>query len=71
MEEGSITLYRQNYKETFLFFLFFAHEVIIRPRFWYFSSTTRRDQPLLNHIFRETNASSSVPTDAELNSTDN
>ena len=71
IEEGSITLYRQNYKETFLFFLFFAHEVIIRPRFWYFSSTTRRDQPLLNHIFRETSASSSVPTDAELNSTDN
>ena len=71
MEEGSITLYRQNCKESFLFFLFFAHEVVIRPRFWYLSSITRRDQPLLNHIFRETSSPAAVPAEPEAGSTGN
>lgn len=50
MDSGTITLYRSECKEFFLFFLIFAHEMIINPRFWYFSSVTKRDKPLLKHM---------------------
>lgn len=61
IEEGSITLYRQNCKESFLFFLLFANEVIIRPRFWYLSSTTTRVKPFLSQFSREEHS----PEDSE------
>jgi hypothetical protein len=47
MEHGPITLYRPTCKEHFIFFLLFAREMIINPRFWYLTCASKRTNPLL------------------------
>ncbi len=50
MDHGAITLYRTACKEHFIFFLLFAREMAIRPKFWYLTSASKRTNPLLrNH----------------------
>ncbi len=48
IDDESIMLYRPAYKEYFIFFLFFAQELIHNPRFLYLGSVTNRTKPLLN-----------------------
>lgn len=50
MGESTVTLYRPTYKEYFLFFLFFARELLISPRFWYISNCMHRSAPLLRQM---------------------
>lgn len=50
MDDGSVILYRAAYKEYFAFFLHFANEMMIAPRFWYMSSITKRTNPLLKEM---------------------
>lgn len=50
MDDGPITLYRPFYKESFVFFLLFAREVTLNPRFWFLSSYTKRTKPLLQQM---------------------
>lgn len=45
---GSLMLYRCAFRENFLFFLLFAREMMLSPRFWYLSSISSRSKPLLN-----------------------
>lgn len=45
---GSMHLYRGNLRENYLFFLLFAQEMLLQPRFWYLSSFTGRTKPLLD-----------------------
>ena len=47
VDSGTVTLYRATYKEYFAFFLHFANEMTISPRFWFLSSCTKRTEPLL------------------------
>ncbi len=46
--DGSMHLYRGNLRENYLFFLLYAQEMLLLPRFWYLSSFTSRTKPLLN-----------------------
>ncbi|WP_461811238.1 helix-turn-helix domain-containing protein [Faecalimonas sp.] len=48
-DDGSVILYRPSYKEYFIFFLFFAQEVMRNPRFLYLGSVTNRTKPLLSN----------------------
>ena len=50
MDDGSVTLYRPFYKESFVFFLLFAREMMVNPRFWFLSSYTKRTKPLLKKM---------------------
>ena len=47
MDGGAITLYRTACKEHFIFFLLFAREMIIHPKFWYLTCASKRTNPLL------------------------
>lgn len=47
MDGGTVTLYRAICKEHFIFFLLFAREMTINPRFWYLTSSSKRTTPLL------------------------
>lgn len=47
MDTGAITLYRAACKEHFIFFLLFAREMIIHPKFWYLTCASKRTNPLL------------------------
>ena len=47
MDTGAITLYRAACKEHFIFFLLFAREMIIHPKFWYMTCASKRTNPLL------------------------
>lgn len=50
MDDGSVTLYRPFYKESFVFFFLFAREMLVNPRFWFLSSYTKRTNPLLKEM---------------------
>lgn len=50
MDDGAVTLYRPFYKESFVFFLLFAKEMMVNPRFWFLSSVTKRTIPLLKKM---------------------
>ncbi len=50
MGDESVTLYRATYKEYFAFFLHFANELMIAPRFWYLSNANDRTNPLLKKL---------------------
>lgn len=45
---GSMHLYRGNLRENYLFFLLYAQEMLLQPRFWFLSSFTSRTKPLLD-----------------------
>lgn len=45
---GDMHLYRGNIRENYLFFLLYARELLLQPRFWYLSSFSGRTKPLLN-----------------------
>ncbi len=48
-DDGAVILYRPAYKEYFVFFLFFAQEVMRNPRFLYLGSVTSRTKPLFSN----------------------
>lgn len=48
MDEGKVKLYRPIYRESFVFFLLYAKEIMLKPYFWFLSNASRRDKPLLN-----------------------
>ena len=45
---GPITLYRTYFQPSFIFFLLYAQELSVNPRFWYLSSCSQRTKPLLS-----------------------
>lgn len=47
MDAGTITLYRAFCKDHYIFFLLFAREMMINPRFWYLTCASKRTRPLL------------------------
>lgn len=47
-DTGCITLYRTFYQPSHVFFLLYARELLLNPRFWYLSSCSLRTTPLLN-----------------------
>ena len=59
LDRGSITLYRTACKEHVIFFLLFAREMIINPKFWYLTCASQRTNPLL----RSTEFPSELPSD--------
>ena len=48
-DSGAITLYRPVYQPSFIFFMLYARELLVNPRFWYLSSCSRRTTPLLHY----------------------
>lgn len=50
MDLGAITLYRTACKDHFIFFLLFAREMTINPKFWYLTSASERTNPLLRNM---------------------
>ena len=50
LDRGSITLYRTACKEHVIFFLLFAREMTINPKFWYLTCASKRTNPLLRNV---------------------
>lgn len=66
MDVGTVTLYRTAAKEHFVFFLLFAREMIINPKFWYLTCVSKRTVPLLRSTEEQpatADAPSSPPDD--------
>ena len=50
LDRSTITLYRTACKEHVIFFLLFAREMIINPKFWYLTCASKRTNPLLRNM---------------------
>lgn len=50
LDRGTMVLYRTACKEHVIFFLLFAREMMINPKFWYLTCASKRTEPLLRNI---------------------
>ena len=50
LDRGTMVLYRTACKEHVIFFLLFAREMIVNPKFWYLTCASKRTEPLLRNV---------------------